>query len=401
VGNSAHLYYEDSYRTAFTARVVAHHEHEGRPAVVLDGTFFYPTSGGQPHDTGTLGGVAVVEVVEAEGEILHVLAAPLPLGPVEGKVHWARRFDHMQQHSGQHLLSQAFERALGAATVSFHLGSASSTIDLDTPTLDAEAVARVEDLANSIVLENRAMLAREYDEREVGTLGLRKLPVVTGRIRVVSVADFDACACGGTHVHAAGEIGCIHIRGWERRRNQVRVEFLCGWRALHDYRARDAVAQGLASKLSVAVEEIPASMARLAEAEQAARHEAGRLRTRLIELELPALAAAAEPWAGARVLCRMLEGYDAANMRYVAQNLTQQPGMVLLLGVTEPTPQFCFARAAEVTADMGKLLSQALGRYGGRGGGKAQMAQGGGVTAEQAGAVLEEAQRLLRVALGG
>lgn len=391
--HTRHLFWEDPYQRAFEAYVVEQLRVEGRPAAILDATCFYPTSGGQPHDLGTLNGVAVREVIEGEdGRIVHLLEQPLELGMVRGAIHWARRFDHMQQHSGQHILSQAFEQALGAPTVSFHLGEESCSIDLDLVELTPEQAARVEDLANAVIFENRAITAQEYEQDAVAALALRKAPTVQGRVRVVEVAGFDRCACGGTHVRSAGEIGLVHITRWEKRHGQTRVEFLCGWRALRDYRLRDAAARQLAQGLTVGVEELPAAIARLQEAESLARRQGERLRKRLLDCELPRLAEEAEPLAAGRLLCRILEDYDAGNMRYIAQNLVQQPGMIAFLAVTEPAPQFCFARSADLSGDMGALLRAVAGPLGGKGGGQPHFAQGGGVKAEELATLLERAR---------
>ena len=391
------LFWQDPYQRHFRAWVMETLTFKGQPAAVLDRTCFYPTSGGQPHDLGTLGGIPVVEVLEEEGgKIIHLLERPLMLGPVEGEIDWSRRFDHMQQHTGQHILSQAFERELNAATTSFHLGSEVVTIDVAIPTLSPKEAARVEALANRIVIEDRPVHAKEYDEEEASSLPLRKAPVVHGRIRIVEVEGFDLSACGGTHVRRTGEVGPIHIRRWERRRGQVRVEFLCGWRALEDYAKRDRLLQEAANQLSVGTEELSEAIQRLQKAEQLARRTAESLRKRLLDYELPQLLAEAEPLGEMRVLCRLLEGYDAGNMRYIAQNLTQTPGIVALLAVNEPSPQLCFARSENLPLDMSQLLRQVVAPYGGRGGGRSHVAQGGGVAPEDLEQILQKAKELLR-----
>jgi alanyl-tRNA synthetase len=401
VAATRRLCYDASYCTEFDATICDVLDWEGKPAVVLDETYFYPTSGGQPNDRGTLNGVNVLDVVEDDERIVHVLEKALAPGAVHGVIDWTRRFDHMQQHTGQHILSQAFERALGAATVSFHLGEQSSTIDIALATLERDTAARVEELANAIVLANAPVTVREYSASEISAVPLRKVPVVHDHIRVVSIADFDVCACGGTHVRNAGEVGSILIRRWERRREQTRVEFLCGWRALRDHRVRNAICQALAGQFSVGVEDLPQAVGRQGEAEQAARRQVEALRKRLLDLELPQLAGEAELIDGVRILCRLLDGYDAGNMRYVAQHLTEEPGMVTLLAVTEPTVQICFARSRDVDLDMARLLHEAVAPHGGRGGGKPHMAQGGGVTPEALTAVLEYARGRLRSARTG
>ena len=394
------LYRADPYRRAFEATVIAQERIDGAPAVVLDATCFYPTSGGQPHDTGTLNGVPVVGVEEADDRILHILASPLPLGPVHGVIDWSRRFDHMQQHTGQHILSQAFERVLGAATVSFHLGTEMSTIDLALAELDWGAAAQVEDLANAIVAENRPVSVQEYEEGELSAELLRRLPTVEGRIRIVTIADFDACACGGTHVRATAEVGGIHILRWERRRDQVRVEFLCGGRAWRDHHRKERMLQSLTARASVGWDELPAAWDRLTEAERAARKELEALRDRLIALELPHWAGQAEALGPYRVVSQVLEGYNAAHMRYIAQQLTQQPGVIALLAVREPAPQLCFTRSADVALDMAQLFREVTAPYGGRGGGKPHFAQGGGVAASELAAVLSAARDRVREQAG-
>ncbi|MHB1293619.1 MAG: alanyl-tRNA editing protein [Anaerolineae bacterium] len=399
MGATRRLDRESAYTQSFDALVLEQVEREGKPGVVLDATCFYPTAGGQPNDLGTLNGVAVLDVIEEEGTLVHLLADPLPLGPVQGAIDWARRFDHMQQHSGQHILSQAFEQVLHAPTVSFHLGEEVSTIDLDLPTCVPNDVARVEDLANRILFEDRPVSIREVAPEDVAALGLRKPPAVEGLVRVVRVEDFDTSACGGTHVRSTGEIGCLHIARCERRHGGVRIQFLCGGRALHDYRAKDAILQQVAGGLSVAVDDLPRAVARMQEEEQDQRRQAEALRRRLLAYEAPALATQAEEIAGVRVVCRLLEGYDAQNARSMATSLTEAPGMVALLAVTEPSPQLCLARSSDVNLDVGTLLREALQAFGGRGGGRPHMAQGGGVPVERLPDVLEWALQQARVRL--
>ena len=232
------LYFADPYLTSFSARVVARAERDGRPAVALDQSAFYPEGGGQPPDAGTLDDVPVLDVQADDGLVWHTLARPLDAEIVQGRVDWARRFDHMQQHHGQHLLSAAFEHLHGLRTISFHLGAASATIDLAGGALAAEQAFAAEELANQVIWEDRPVLARFVSAEELARLPLRKPPAVDGPVRVVSVPDFDHSACGGTHPRATGGVGLLHIRRWDRRGDAVRVEFLCGGRAVRDELAR-------------------------------------------------------------------------------------------------------------------------------------------------------------------
>ncbi|MHB1319917.1 MAG: alanyl-tRNA editing protein, partial [Anaerolineae bacterium] len=211
------LFWQDAYQMEFRAHVQRRLTREGRPAVVLDETGFYPTSGGQPFDTGYLNQVPVLDVLEVDDEIVHILGAPIEADVVEGHIDWARRLDHMQQHAGQHILSAAFERILSAGTISFHLGADDCTIDVECPALESDQIDRVEEYANRIVTDNVPIRTRQYSLDELGDIPLRKPPKVAGLVRVVSVGDIDYSACGGTHPSYSGEIGQIHIDRWERR----------------------------------------------------------------------------------------------------------------------------------------------------------------------------------------
>jgi alanyl-tRNA synthetase len=231
--SSERLYYDDAYTARFTARVRAAGEHKGRPAVELERTFFYPESGGQEADRGTLGDAGVVDVqADAEERVWHVLdpAGPPPAAGTEVSctVDWARRFDHMQQHTGQHILSAALERVLSAPTVSSHLGEERSTIEVPLPATDWRAIERVEDAANRVVWEDRPVERHWTDAAGVQRFALRKPPQVVGRIRIVEIPEWDVSACGGTHTRRTGEVGAIKIVGWEKLRGNLRLEFLCG-----------------------------------------------------------------------------------------------------------------------------------------------------------------------------
>lgn len=385
------LYWQDPYLRTFEATVVARRELAGHPAVALDRTCFYPTSGGQPHDTGLLNKVAVLDVVEDDGDVWHVLAAPLLAECVHGEIDWARRFDHMQQHTGQHILSQAFIQTAKAETVSFHLSADTVTIDIATPALTNEQAAAAEHLANEVVMSAREVTTTEHPPEMIGLLGLRKQPDVTGTLRVVDVAGFDRCACGGTHVRNTGELGQVHVARWEPHQGETRVEFLCGWRAQRDYAARDALLRGLARDLTVGWTDVPDRVAKLVEQQDQASKQMEELRLRLLNAELPQLVARAEQRPGYRLLATVLTCHDAADMRYMAQQLLQGPSMVVLLGVTEPSVQVCFGRSADLDLDMNQLLREAGKPLNVRGGGKPQMAQGGGIAAHDLPMLLQRA----------
>jgi alanyl-tRNA synthetase len=370
------LYFADSYLAYFSAQVVARAERGGKSAVALDQSAFYPEGGGQPPDGGTLNDIAVLDVQAEDDLVWHVLARPLDDDFVQGRVDWPRRFDHMQQHHGQHLLSAAFERLYDLRTVSFHLGAAAATIDLDTISLTAEQAAAVEDLTNQVIWEDRPVLARFVGAEELATLQLRKPPTVDGPIRVVSVPDFDHSACGGTHPHTTGGVGLLHMRRWERRGNLLRVEFLCGGRVLRDLRWKNAALGRLASALSIGADEIEVAVARLREGEERARKRLEDAGERLIGYEAAELLAQAEPAGGRRVVRRAFADRPLDEVRALAKAIAAGGG-VALLGLRAEKTQLIFARAETLDVDCGALLRAALAPLGGRGGGQPALAQGG------------------------
>jgi alanyl-tRNA synthetase len=377
------LYYDDPYRTHFTARVVERFQWQGRPAVVLDRSAFYPTSGGQPHDTGWLNGVPVLDVVEAEdtGQVIHVLEALLETGDAEGRIDWDRRFDHMQQHSGQHILSAAALALLGAGTVGFHLSEEYATIDLDRAPLSSEDLSRAEALANSVVFENRPALSRFVTDEELPGLPLRKPVSHSGPVRIVQIGDFDCSACGGTHVRASGEIGLIKVTRADRRGVETRVEFVCGRRALRDYGTKNALLTGLAAEYTVGYWEVPDMVHRLAEDLQQTRRELRQARDQFLEAEAMALWHQAESLGGVRLVRAHLPGSSPDDLKHLAQRLIVHPWIVVLLGAGQEAGgkgHLVFARSSEVEVHMGNLLRQACETVGGRGGGRPEFAQGGG-----------------------
>jgi alanyl-tRNA synthetase len=373
------LYYTDPYAAEFDAHVLRVEEYGGRTAAVLDRTAFYPTSGGQPHDTGTLNDARVVDVVDAgDGVIAHVLEGPLAAGPVRGRIDWARRFDHMQQHTGQHVLSAACDRLLQARTESFHLGSAASTIDLArevTPT----AIARAEDEANRVVWEDRPVHVRFADAGDAAAMPLRKESARTGTLRLIDVEEFDLSACGGTHVRRTGAIGIIAITSWERFKGGTRVEFVCGGRALRSHRTlRDAVAASVRA-LSVLPGELAAGIERLHGDAKDARREIKALQARLAGHEAAALAARGEAAGGVNVVVAALEGWDAGGLKSIAAAIVERPGQAVVL-VGPPAPAaIVAARSADGSLDCAALLRALTARFGGKGGGRPELAQGGGL----------------------
>ena len=384
-------YYTDSTTLVFAAEIVAADTRDGRPAVLLDPGYFYPTSGGQPHDTGELRRgdetARVIDVIEREsdGAVLHVLDRPLPPGPVAAIIDRDRRLDHMRHHTGQHILSQAFIRVAAAETVGFHLSNQSVTIDLNRADLGATEIDAAEALANEVIQADTPVSVRFVTTAEAAALPLRKTPPGRdGRLRLIDIEGFDLTACGGTHVARAGEVGLVKIARTERRGATTRVEFLCAGRVLADYRAKQDVVRQLGELLTTGAAELPAIVAKLQEENKALRVDLRRQGDALLVLEAAQLLAAAEPLGAARLVTRVFAGRSPDELRRLATALAEAGGTVALLGLAGERSQLVFARSADAPGDMGALLKPALAALGGRGGGSPTLAQGGGPAADEA-----------------
>jgi alanyl-tRNA synthetase len=392
---TARLYYTDPYLREFDATVVATTTHDGRAAVVLDRTAFYPTSGGQPYDVGTLSDAHVIEVLDDdEGRVLHVVDRVPGAAAVRGAIDWTRRFDHMQQHTGQHVLSAAFDRLLGARTESFHLGTEYSTIDLARDLSPAD-VARAETEANRVVWEDRPVEVRFASAAEAATLGMRKESKREGTLRLIDVQDFDLSACGGTHVARTGAIGVIAVSATERFRGGLRVTFLCGGRALHGFHALRDVVGGSVRALSVLPAELPAAIERLQAEGRDQRRQVKDLQTQLAAHEADALAGTGVEAGAVRLVAAARAGWDAAALKIIAARIAERPGHVAVLIGDPPASPIVVARAPDAAVDAGAVLKQLVQRHGGKGGGRADLAQGGGLTSPAAD-VLQSAHELLR-----
>ena len=393
------LYLSDAYHTDFEATVAAVGDHGGRVALVLDQTAFYPEGGGQPADHGRIGGADVVEVVEEDGEVLHLLGggeAPAIGARVSCAVDRARRLDHIQQHHGQHLLSAAFERLSGAATLSFHLGAETCTIDLDRPpaSLSPEALAAAEAEANRLVWANLPVEARERTPEELARLPLRKEAVKGARVVTVGGAEgtelVDASPCGGTHPRRTGEVGLVAVLRAQKWGAGTRVEFVCGARAVAAlHRAEDRVARAAVS-LRCAPAELPAAAEKLAEEGQARRREMAQLLESLAAAEAARLDGATA--VGRPVVARM-EGSLAgpAGLKAVAQALAARGRTALAGGVESGRAHLCFARPRGPGPNLGEALREAVALVGGKGGGAPDLAQGSGPSVEALDAALAAA----------
>lgn len=366
------LYYADSYLRDFEAAVIERSDDSRR--IYLDQTAFYPTSGGQPFDVGRLGDVEVTDVVDEGERIAHVLAAPLMGERARGQIDWGRRFDHMQQHTGQHLLSAVLAELAGHATVGVHFGRESSTLDLDVAALTPDQVSRAEERANDIVVENRLVEVSFEEAESAGEL--RKPAGRGGTLRIVTIDDLDRSACGGTHVRATGEVGPILIRKIERVRRGVRLEFLCGSRATSRARADYALLSLLATEFSSGAEELPRLLASQREEIKEVNATNRELQEKLDLCRARELYAAAAPEStGIRRVTVREDGPLADTLRGLAQAFTTMPRAVFVGAVASP-PAVVLAASADTGIDAAAMLKSLLTIVGGRGGGSARMAQG-------------------------
>ncbi len=373
------LYLNDSYLTEFSAKVVTLVEREGRPVAILDGTCFYPSSGGQPCDLGTLDGVPVVDVLEEEKEVVHVLERPLPQGTevVTGSIDWERRFDHMQQHTGQHILSQTFLRVFGAETVSFHMGREVSTIDLDVSSLAEEEVARAEEAANGEVFADREVRTSCVAEGEVAQLGVRGGTPDMARVRIVEIVNFDRVACGGTHCRTTGEVGLVKVHRWGKVRGKQRVEFSCGRRALLDYQLKEGAVQAIARLQNVSECDVVETVQRGAEELRNSRKRIEELVEELLGQEAEFLMAGADQVGECRVVCKLFHGREVREVRKLVGRITARPGFVALLGVVGEKGNLIFGRSEDLGFDLLEAMKACCSLGGGRGGGRPNFAQGG------------------------
>ena len=340
------LYYSDAYCERFEAVVTRVEKDHGSSRVFLDRTAFYPTSGGQPFDLGTLGGLPVTAVLETEtGDIAHTVTGTLDeRQSVHGLIDWNRRFDHMQQHTGQHVLSAAFVRVADCQTVSFHLGASTATIDLQRE-LSREAVAEAVRLSNLVIWENRPVSVRFASGEEAATLPLRKESHREGVLRLVEIDNLDLSACGGTHVARTGEIGAILVAGSERFKGGLRVEFVCGGRALNWATALGDTTASAVRLLSVTPDELPAAIERLQAESRDTRRVIRSLQTRVAEQEASEMSARGERIGDATVVVDSLDQWDAAGLKTLAAAVTRRPGHVVTL-FTAGNPALCVVAAS-------------------------------------------------------
>ena len=410
------LYYHDSFLYHFDAEVRSVVQ-TPRPALILDRTAFYPTSGGQIHDTGWIvpaelatnsaARLRVTEVADTEdGHVIHYLEAPLknvqPGARIHGEIDSARRRDHMQQHSAQHVLSAAFVRLFNMPTVSFHMDDDYCSIDLqssdlDTPTLTRDQIESAERLANEIVLENRPVDVRYVTRDEATQLGLRKLPPAErDQLRLIDIRDWDLTACGGTHVAHTGQIAGLLLRKSEKVRQGYRVEFVAGQRAVATARRDFSTLTETAALFSAHIYDVPQQARKSLDEIKSLRKQAEQSQDDLASAQAATLLAETPETHGRKLIVRTLTGRDLNFLKLLAQKLTRQsPAAIALLATDSPQPALVFAQSPRQPHDMAALLKQTLAPLGGRGGGSKDLAQGAAPHSEGLAAALTAAVQSL------
>jgi alanyl-tRNA synthetase len=395
------LYFHDQYLTSFETRIVERLKHGRRTGIILERTYFYPTSGGQAHDTGMIDGCQVLDVFvrNSDQAIVHTIENEIWADEVLCHIDWPRRFDQMQNHTGQHILSQAFLRVTEVETVGFHLGTESVTIDLPTANIEPAQVEEAELLANQIVWENRPVTARIVSQDDLIGYDIRRLPDIDGDdLRLVEIEDFDLTACGGTHVRSTGEVGLVKIVKLERRKDSLRVDFRCGQRALFDYRLKNRIMNRLAAELTTGLEDIESAVSRLREASKQSRRHLQAETVRLLSYEATQMVRQAKRLGSHLIINEVFEGRDPVELRLLANQLLDEGATFVFLGQAGPKSHLVLARAEGLPGDMNLIIKSALQILGSTsGGGTAALAQGGGPAAdhERVALALNRAEKLL------
>jgi len=386
------LYYRNSYLKEFRAKVLKKIKIDNQSAVVLEETAFYPTSGGQPYDKGLIQNIPVVEVLEDNNEIIHILKEELKEKinfEVVGKIDWERRFDHMQQHLGQHILSGALMKLWSAETLSFHLGEEVCTLDIAKEKLTEEEAKKVEECANEIIFDNRSVKCYFVEgEEKLKRLNLRKVPEKTGKIRIIEVEDFDLSACGGTHCRATGEVGMIKITKWEKRGEKIRLEFICGRRAWKDYFWKNEVIKNVSNKLTIKYSELGEAIDRMLEERKEIWKELKEFKEKLQEHEAKRLIDESSLGDnGIKIINKMFEEDNFQVVRDLVQKIINvDDSIVVLAGIKNKGEgegaMILFACSRILEYDMNGLIREAGKFIEGRGGGAPNFAQAGGKKAE-------------------
>lgn len=390
------LYNDDPYLTEFRAKILETLPYEDKFAMVLDRTAFYPEGGGQPYDTGYLDDSKVLQVIENNGEILHIVDRQAQAKEVRGLVNWTRRFDLMQQHTGQHILSACFEKLLKGSTDSFHLGKDISSIEININSFSPNDAENIEGMANDIIYGNLPVTASIVTNEELLLLPLRKMPKVTENIRIVEIKEVDFSPCGGTHVKATGEVGIIKIKNWEKCKGGIRFTFVCGGRALKDYSLDNSIIKTLVDKLSVKDSDIIEAVNKVMLDLRQAEKQLSSATQELIHLEAENIIKKCPIQNGIRLVNKIFDNRSINDAKLLAQFLTQTPSTIAFLACRNETAQVIFSRSEDVNIDINAIFKAVLPIIDGKGGGNSRTAQGGGSKADSLEVFMNNAENMLK-----
>jgi alanyl-tRNA synthetase len=395
------LYYEDSHLTVFEATVTEITDRvSGWAGVKLDRTAFYPMGGGQPSDTGFINTARVVECLDlGDAGVLHLIEGPTPAvgDRVTGKVNWPMRMDHMQQHTGQHILSQTFVSLYGAETRAFRMMPEYSEIDIDLENPSEGKIQAAVDKANEIIWEDRPLRVHNVSPEEAARMPLRKDSARDGELRIIEIEQFDMTPCGGTHANRTGEVGAIVVRSWERAKGMTRIVFLAGNRVVADYNTVNSTARSVAAAFSAARDDSPALVEKVIEENKRLSRRVNALEVIAAQVEAAEILAEATEKDGVRIVVRVFEDRDQDSLKRIASAIVAQIPSIALLGSNDyGTARLVFARSADAPGDMNALMRNACELIEGRGGGRAEMAQGGGKRVDLLAKALENAEAELK-----
>jgi alanyl-tRNA synthetase len=386
------LYFDDPYQVEFNSKVLNKISRHDKPAVILEQTCFYPESGGQPADKGSINGIEVTSVIEENGNIIHILRREVESNEIFGKVDWETRFDHMQQHAGQHVLSQSFYELTRGETVSFHMGTESSTVEIDVRKISEQEVTNVEELANSIVFQNKEIKSYFVSEDQIVNVPLRGLPQKTGRIRVIEVSGFDYSACGGTHPKRTGEIGIIKILKQERIRNNIRFEFVCGNRALRDYIAKNKILSQVATRFSVPEKEVPRAVEKLFSDFKPLKKSHNKIQQKLSRIIAQDIIREAKD----KFIYHIFTDKTPEELRFLALNIIKTHGLVVFLGLKKDKKvHVILARSDDCDIDMRELVPIVAELINGKGGGRPALVEIVGDNPQNLSTAVDKAKRIL------
>ena len=372
------LYYDDPYKIEFTTEVYKREIYDSKYSVVFNETYFYPTSGGQLHDIGFINGIKVIDVVQVDDDILHITEQEITANTAECTINKERRFDFMQQHTGQHILSESIVKVCGHETMSCHLGEEICTIDINASSLSNDDIQKIELFANDIIYQNLPLKIHYVQDTEIGKFPLRKTPKFTGLLRIIEIDNFDFSACGGTHVKATGEVGIIKIKKRESvKGNLTRLEFLCGKRAFLDYQTKSEILSSLANSFTTTEGEVTDKINKIVENNKQLLKQLDSYKIEFLKIEIIKLVDEAIIDNQYKIIKKIFKDRDINEIRVIAQKIIEYDDYIILFGNVSANSNIIFARSKNVSVNMQQLFNSISNMIEAKGGGKPDFVQAG------------------------